>query len=193
MQVPASITPTSQMKRSATSANPTPKKRKGSIPSRIHNGDEWMCAGVVPIRRGASGWEILAVVETKGGKTVLSPLKGKREVGEEVPAVTATREFNEEAHGAFRALQTGELDDESRVYISQGKMVFYRFEVDEGDRELGPGTKDVVWAPIAYRLREKYLGALQNDLGLEARIKPHFAFIMVASQLNRLLPREDQA
>jgi len=172
------------MKRSATSY-PTPTKRKGSMPSRIHLGDEWMCAGVVPVRRGVLGWEMLAVVETKGQNTVLSPLKGKRETGEETPAETAAREFNEESNGAFRSLDAGELNDDSRIYISQGKMVFYHFEV-QGEKELVPENKRVVWAPIAYGIRQEYLDALQDHLGLASKIKAHFAFTMVASRLKQL-------
>ena len=172
------------MKRTSSSCPSKPSKRKKSLPPRTYKGDEWMAAGVLPIRKDAEGWKVLAVV--KGTKTNLSPLKGKRQEGEETPTMTASREFNEEASGMFRTVTPVELEHAPRIYIKQGKMLFFVIDATDEPTIVGPKTvaqDRVVWAPIKYY--HDYLDTLQHDLGLNTKIEPHFAFVMVASRLKR--------
>jgi hypothetical protein len=180
---------TSKKRKRGTGFGFRSKKQMTTLPSHTHLGDEWMTAGLVPIRHDELGWEILAVVETKGKKTVLSPLKGKREVGEETPGITAVREFNEESEGAYRPVTADDINEDKRIYIKHGKMLFYYIKAIPTDWENAvdtPKNKHVVWVPIDYNIREAFLETVQEFLGLTTKIKAHFAFTMVASHLGRM-------
>ena len=91
-------------RRSNTSIARPAKSRPTNLPALTYLGHEWMTAGIIPVARGAEGeWLMLAAIETKEGVATLTPFKGKRTAGENMPIETALREFNCKANGAARS------------------------------------------------------------------------------------------